>query len=535
MILKKPYGLLIKYFRLIHLILTIPMIYLSIRTTNIYNFLDNYIKDGYTTNLKDIPSTYVNGFMYLAVILIIITVIAITYLMNAKKKSIRFYLLITIYFIALLSYIYLIYNLLAKIETKTIDSSVALMYRDISQITYYISYLIIGYTLIRGIGFDIKSFNFNEDLEDLDLSEEDSEEIEVNINIDRYEIERKIRSKIRDTKYYILENKLIFTFILIGVVLFSVASLILNVKVYNKYYKTNTVFQYNGFDVKVTDSMINIYDYKGNIIHENKAYLVVVAEFKNNSSSAAGINKDDFALYLDDNIVLYPKLDKSGNFIDVASPYYGGKLRAKTNNVICLVYELLNSQIKSEYEIRILIGTTKEKEILVGRYKKIQISPVVESKDIIKRDYKLKEEISFTGTPLLDSTLVVNSYELTNRYEYSYDYCLDDKCQPSVGVVGIDYVKTKGGILLVLETKLKLAKESNYASYDLINHNFYVDFAKLRYKNDKDVYNESGLINRTPTNLKDFDVFQVKADVANAKTIDLILNVRGKEMTIKLK
>ena len=45
----------------------------------------------------------------------------------------------------------------------------------------------------------------------------------------------------------------------------------------------------------------------------------------------------------------------------------------------------------------------------------------------------------------------------------------------------------------------------------------------------------SRLINRTPINLKDKVVFQVNPEVTKAKKINLVIRVRDKEVTIKLK
>ena len=48
MILKKPYGMLIKNFRKIHIILTILTIFISIEAHNILNFFNEYVANNYT-------------------------------------------------------------------------------------------------------------------------------------------------------------------------------------------------------------------------------------------------------------------------------------------------------------------------------------------------------------------------------------------------------------------------------------------------------------------------------------------------------
>ena len=60
---------------------------------------------------------------------------------------------------------------------------------------------------IRSLGFDVKKFNFKSDLKELEITDKDSEEIELNLNFQTYKAERTIRRFIRELKYYYLENK----------------------------------------------------------------------------------------------------------------------------------------------------------------------------------------------------------------------------------------------------------------------------------------------------------------------------------------
>ena len=69
MILKKPYAFLIKHFKLIHLLLCIPLVYLLIRTGAIATFLNSYVSANYYTSQTNLAGTYINYFMYLAILL----------------------------------------------------------------------------------------------------------------------------------------------------------------------------------------------------------------------------------------------------------------------------------------------------------------------------------------------------------------------------------------------------------------------------------------------------------------------------------
>ena len=72
MILKKPYAFLIKHFKLIHLLLCIPFIYLIIRIGAIASFFSSYVQANYYTSETNLAGTYINYFMYGAILLIIL-------------------------------------------------------------------------------------------------------------------------------------------------------------------------------------------------------------------------------------------------------------------------------------------------------------------------------------------------------------------------------------------------------------------------------------------------------------------------------
>ena len=77
MVLKKPYAFLIRHFKLIHLLLCIPLVYLIIRTGAITSFLNSYVSANYYTSEMNLGATYINYFMYLAIILVLVLVLAI--------------------------------------------------------------------------------------------------------------------------------------------------------------------------------------------------------------------------------------------------------------------------------------------------------------------------------------------------------------------------------------------------------------------------------------------------------------------------
>ena len=281
MILRKPYAFLIKYFRIIHILLAFPMLYLIVKTGNIVSFFRDYINAGYYTSITNIASTHINYFMYLSVLGVLIVGIAIYFLMRQKEKSTKFYFFLILFYVILFIMLGVTHSILASMESSTIEAAAARAYRDISNIFYLPQFFFVAYTLFRGIGFDIKKFNFELDIKELEITDIDSEEFELNIGIDETKIKRNIRRFIREFRYYVLENKFIFTILCTIFVIIIGTLLYLNRGVYNKTYKQTQLVSHKNLRIQVTNSMITNKDFGGKTFQDNKYYVVLQISLEN--------------------------------------------------------------------------------------------------------------------------------------------------------------------------------------------------------------------------------------------------------------
>ena len=88
MIIKKPYAFMIKHFRLIHVILSLLMVFLISKTSSIVSFFNEYVKNGYYTLNS---GSYINFYMFISIILIIVISAFVYLLMKWKNKSRNYY------------------------------------------------------------------------------------------------------------------------------------------------------------------------------------------------------------------------------------------------------------------------------------------------------------------------------------------------------------------------------------------------------------------------------------------------------------
>ena len=220
MILKKPYAFLIKHFRLINLIITFLVGFISYKSYQILLFFRAYVSNNYAGSFYEgFYHDYISPVAFLVIILIILSIVIICWLLIYKKKNCRFYAISLGYYIIVLIYFIVIRNIMIGLTSELISAEIARICRDISIIAIITEICFNVMFLLRFFGFNLGKYNFKEDLQELAISEQDNEEVEITLNQDTTKLKRNFRRFKREFLYYIKENK--FIFMIICVVLVS--------------------------------------------------------------------------------------------------------------------------------------------------------------------------------------------------------------------------------------------------------------------------------------------------------------------------
>lgn len=351
MILKRPYAFLIKHFRLIHLIIFALFVYLTIKANNILSFFKDYIT--YKGSLDIISNDYINVWIFIFSILIIVLSMTIFFLMKYKKKPKTFYIITSIISIISMILFWYLYSNIKQLESISVSAREIRLLRDISRFNYITLFVMCIPILIRGLGFDIKKFNFNKDLHELNLSNEDSEEVEIGTNLSTDTILTTSRKTFRELKYYYLENKL-FINIILGVI---IAILILifpfNKYVVNAPLNEKQMLSTNYFNFKV----LNSYMSDRSRVSKNNSYVIV------KFSTKGKIDKYSFKL---DNFVLksknndyVPSLKYYYYFDDIGVGYKKGYLPTTEYNEYIFVYNIKSEDKNSKLTLNYLVDDSK--------------------------------------------------------------------------------------------------------------------------------------------------------------------------------
>ena len=528
MIIRKPFAFLVEKFKLIHFIVLIPCIYLIYMFWRVSNFFNSFVVNGYVTNISELVSKYYSFLMIIACIIVIAFTILVFLLFKRKNLFYIPYLFLCFTYIVILVITIYLPALLYDAEMAELQSSTSLIVRGVMNIAFYIQIISSVLLLFLTFGFNIKTGEFSDIKDEINLDEEDSEEVEINIRTDNYKVKRFVNRYIREVKYYVIENKNIFKILagILGVIiLFFAGKFILSL---NRIVRVDQSFGYSNFLLSFNDSLLSTLDYSGNRISKGKIYLANKLIVTNKTNGLQVLKTDDFCLNIEGECI-YPILDKSGKFIDLAKPYYAEKIGGGQQNEIVLVYELEEAMVRSKYKIKVLDSLTYKKDDVIAKYKEITLSPAFSDSVRDIGLYSLNDEINLSKTTMLNTTLNISDYELSQYFRYNYDYCYLETCSLSTNAIAADF----GKYFVILTGKINLDENASYTKYKLGSNDFFSDFTKIEYTKDGKKY-LLDVKDITPKKVEDKIVLETNSSVRNADSINLIITIRDKRYTLKL-
>lgn len=523
MILRKPYKFLIKNFRIIHILLAITSIYLLIKTNAILGFLNSYLKSTDTLVASGTASEYFNGLMTFLVIVMIAGTLLILFIMKMKDKPVVFYIInLAIYILVGIIYVY-DSTTIQKLELSALDVRTIKLASDFTLICFMSQTLSSIILFVRGIGFDIKKFNFGEDLK-LDITEKDNEEFEFDLNIDKNKIKRNIRKNIRNIKYTYHENKFLVNMIFVATLIIIGIMLFLNFEVFNKTYRKGQYINTINYSYNITDSYLINTDYKDNKITNN--YLVVTKlNIKSKMSAKNSFGISSIQLHIG-KTTYKPTFKYKNNLLDFGETYIKQNLtndyeeylvtfeipKEYKNKKMYLIYKDSNNK---EYKVRLKNTDFKTNKI------KAKLNDYIKLNDELYKGIKFK----------------ISNYEINNKIKATYNFCeTNTNCYESYEYIYPLYIDNHNKTILKIESDI----DFNEAKIKNINDlsDFIEYYGKIKYV----VNNEEKVMNTkirevipSKSNKKGVYYFEIYDDIKDATQISLILKIRNTEYEYVLK
>ena len=413
-------------------------------------------------------------------------------------------------------------------ETTVITVEYSRIIRDITIISIIPQLGLIIAFFLRGVGVNFNKFGFEDDLKDLEISNEDNEEVEITFNNDGTKFKRTLRRFRREFKYYVKENKIIFiigTIILIFVIGFiSYKNFPTN---FDKSYNEGEILSINGVSYTLENSMLTNIDYNGNIVDKDNYFLVIKLKIDNNNGNDYEFDYHNFKLELNNNS-LYPELGYNRKFVDYVTTYKTNIIKGNSSGYFPLIYKISTDTLNSKYKIKISNGqvNTDSGKIYVN------VNPIIIDEFSIEKTVNLDDELIFTNSNLNNTTLKLSNLIITNKYVYDYEFCLNNVCSTLKDQVstGFNSLST----LLIFDYEYNIVEDVPFYSYSATFGGFIENFARIKYlKNNEMIY--GSITNKTPDKLNNKIVLEVTNNAINSNEVYLSFLIRNKEYLIKIK
>lgn len=511
MILRKPYMFFIKIFKPVHIVLSILLSYMVYLTNTIVVFLNNYIHTTENVVGTAIKETLFSESLIIIPIVVIIFSLLFLGIMFYKNKPTVFYIVSSLIFLVVLIINLYVSNFLGLMEENILAIKVVKLNHDLMVINMIIEIVYFVLLLIRGLGLNLKKFNFDSDIANFDVSDVDKEEFELNVNVDLDYVKANRKRKIRHFKYFYKENKLIINSSVIFMFILICAFILITINFKNNNVE-GKVYSASKFEFRVNKTLILNDDYSGKKITDN--YLIVVDVSLRTNLNKISLFTKDFTLQSED--IIFPAQTKYfSRVIDIGTGYNNQILSNQYEDYI-FVFEIPEKYIRSKF---VFVYNDEGNKI------KIKLNPKNYVSNKVNIINKLTEKISFNDT-LGDISYTIDDISIQNKFQINYDYCISlNDC-----IKSIEYIKpsiNENFDKCVL--KLNVTYENNT---DLGVNKFYdfiENFGSIHYLIDGVWYKQnSGFeeLNSKKVSNKNNVYIGVNQNVLKAESIKFIFNIR---------
>lgn len=292
MVFRKPYAFLIKHFRLIHLIITAILGYFLYQNRKIYVFLSMCIKG---TGNKYSAMDYINYQIYIFILLAIILMFVVYWLLKYKDKPRKIYIFSIVLYVVIGIVLFATYGYMSTFINEVINQKTIRLFRDVLFISMVFQYYVVIVMFIRGLGFDIKKFNFSKDVQELGIVDEDGEEIEINTSVDTTNIMRGIRKQRREFGYFFKEYKLYIIPIILAILIFLGYRGYNYVKVKFMVYGQNEYVGMVNY-IKITDSYYKIENGNNYVVVKCEMFRNIKQDKFNVNSLVLNVGKNNYSV-----------------------------------------------------------------------------------------------------------------------------------------------------------------------------------------------------------------------------------------------
>lgn len=531
MILRKPYAFIIKHFKLIHLIILGCLAFCIYNFGGIQGLINTLISSRtYTYSGADI---YINNIVYLFLFVALFLSVVLFWLLRQKKKPIGLYIGLIIYILAVfITYLYF-YSVLGKLVKESVEVDTLSFMRDITTLVRVPGFVFLGFCFVRGVGFDIKQFNFSKDIEELKIADKDSEEFEVMVGQNNYKYVRAIRRTIRETKYYILENMLAITVlsIVLGIVL-----IFFGFRYYQQYMKkvkAQTVSTVNGITYVVNKAYITSKDYNGIKIKDGSKFVVIDMSFNNTNKEDKALELERFQL-VNKQLLYTATQSYNSKFFDLGVPYEKDtKIPQDEMFDRYLVFEIPDTTVTTNFVLRIEYGVSSKNKNVISNYIKFDINAQNIDANNENKKVNLNEELYTNVNNENEFRITINKYSIQENYNDKYVICNRKlECNKYNSLITANNYNKK--TMIVIDYKGTIYDDAKFTktfnSFNKIfNNHVFIEYESY----NQNVFENVSIVPQSDVEDKTF--LLVDRKIMDSKYINLIFKFRNTTYVVPLK
>lgn len=490
--------------------------------------MKEFCKDSPNVIGKDLVGPLFVFWVYILIAIILAVNILIIVVLIKKDKPIMYY----VFNIGLYIYVAFVFifshNVIGNMQSMLVAARTTLAVRDFLNLARLFQTVSVIFYLIRATGFDIKKFDFVRDLHGMDISAEDSEEIEVSVEFEGNVFIRNFKRNYRNFKYYYKENKFIINIFSLFVISFVLLFIYFGTSKYDKVYNENVFLSVSGFRLGVRSSYIIDSDFKGNKIMDDDNVLVVI---KAGISGSLASFPSSRAVLVVNGVQYYHVNGYSSYLSDLGVTYDNNKITNDFSDYL-FIFKVPKNIVNSSMIFRFIDNIKYKRGKTIAESIDIKLNPInYENMSIRDTDFALGDEFSFN-----DYKFNFNSYELSNKFVIPYNTCIRvGECLDFKEVLVPEVSREKEKTLLKINGNIS-SKDITGKNYDFSS--IFKNYASISYVVDGKSYYETSDFNfvfSTKSFENDSYYVEVDKDILNASFIKVTFNFRDNRYSYVLR
>ena len=518
MIIRKPYAFLIKNFRKIHIFLLLLCCYVYYKNMQTRSFVSEFLQLGTYDSYNEPITNYISPLAIISLLIIIVLSTALVIMLKHKKKPWKLYVIPVLSYAFMLIVFLFTISYFASYETGSGTTTIRAI-NDLLFMSAIPQYIVIIIWLIRIFGIDLNRFDFKSDQEYLELSNEDKEEMEINIDIDKESFKRIYKRLKRNIGYFYQEHKLIVHIVIVISLIAGITSAYNYIFIVHKSYKEGDIIQSSGYSITVHHSYFTNKDYRGEVISEKRNFVILDVTLKDNTSERT-VNFNRFHIMNGKNNYSQTYRTYATDFQDLGTTHDKLTLKNGESKRLIMIYKVDKDLDPSKF---VLYYQELDNNNPYLRKIKLNMEDLTK---INKQKVKVLKEKETMAIGEKEVSFTIENYDLKVQISYNQRACASNNNCYSRSTT----LDSKQG---------KLFLEIFFTSSDFDGKEF-VDFSneygKIEYIDNKGKLQELSIVNAVNRNYDgNYMYLEVPSNLQEASMIRLIYTVRNNEYTYRLK